>query len=441
MTTTAPHGATPTPAWRRWPFAGVSVGRIGAGTLNALLGIPISVAAVTALAILSTLTVSLAILYPLALVLLALWIIVSRTLAVCDRWRVGTLLGLQIPAPEPFRPQGSWHARLWAHALHRDVWRAFAYQLVRFPLAIAAFSGVVLAWALPLFLLLVPLALVGAEAERITYLAVAGPTVAFFLGLAVLPLCAKLIEAFSVLDAAIAYSLLGPSNVDKLDRRVAQLRTTRQDLVDVAEQERRRIERDLHDGAGQQLVSLAMTLGMAREKMGSDPDRAQALIDEAHAEAKHALVGLRNTVRGISPAVLADRGLGAALASVANRAAVPVNLHVDVPVRPDEVTEGIAYYVACEGINNAQRHARPSTVNVTVASSGDELQVEVSDDGGGGADPARGTGLRGLHGRVAAVDGMFTVDSPAGGPTTIRATLPMHASGHGRIGGHQGGDR
>jgi signal transduction histidine kinase len=205
---------------------------------------------------------------------------------------------------------------------------------------------------------------------------------------------------------------------------VAVLETSRSRVVDAAEAERRRIERDLHDGAQQRLVALAMDLGMARERLATDPDKARQLLDEAHAEAKQALTELRNLARGIHPAVLTDRGLDAALSAVAARSPVPVDLRVQVGARPGPNVESIAYFVVSESLANVAKHSGATRATVQVARRGNRLVIEVSDNGRGGADPALGTGLAGLHDRVAGVDGWLHVSSPLGGPTTLLVELP-----------------
>jgi signal transduction histidine kinase len=209
-----------------------------------------------------------------------------------------------------------------------------------------------------------------------------------------------------------------------LEERVDVLQTTRARVVDSAEAELRRIERDLHDGAQARLVALALDLGMAREKMTDDPVGARALLDEAHLEAKRAIVELRDLARGIHPAVLADRGLDPALSALVSRARVPVELTVDIPDRPPASTESIAYFVVAEALTNITKHAHATAVSVSVVRRGPSLLLEITDDGVGGADVTKGTGLAGLADRVSAVDGYMDVSSPAGGPTTILVELP-----------------
>jgi signal transduction histidine kinase len=226
------------------------------------------------------------------------------------------------------------------------------------------------------------------------------------------------------MDAALGRGLLGRRRADELEERVDVLQTTRARAVDSAEAELRRIERDLHDGAQARLVALALDLGMAREKMTDDPVGARALLDEAHQEAKRAIVELRDLARGIHPAVLADRGLDPALSSLVSRARVPVELTVDVPERPPASTESIAYFVVAEALTNITKHANASAASVSVVRRGASLVLEITDDGVGGADMTKGTGLAGLADRVSAVDGYMDVSSPLGGPTIILVELP-----------------
>jgi signal transduction histidine kinase len=167
-----------------------------------------------------------------------------------------------------------------------------------------------------------------------------------------------------------------------------------------------------------------MNLGMATDKIDKDPTAARALLDEAHADAKHAMVELRNLARGIHPAVLSDRGLDAALSSLAGKAPVPVAVEVWVPERPPAAIETTAYYVVAEALTNIAKHAGASRAAVTVARQNGHLKVEVTDDGIGGADAARGTGLAGLVDRVTAVDGTVRLSSPVGGPTILTVELP-----------------
>jgi signal transduction histidine kinase len=216
--------------------------------------------------------------------------------------------------------------------------------------------------------------------------------------------------------------LLSPS--DELERRIAELESDRGVVVDTAAADLRRIERDLHDGAQARLVNLAMGLGLAKEKLLEDPDAAAEMVAEAHGEVKLALQELRDLARGIHPAVLTDRGLDAALSSVASRCTVPVKVTADLDARPVAAIEGIAYFTVSELLQNISKHSGARSASVDVWRTEDRLLIQVWDDGRGGADLDGGTGMRGLAERLDAVDGLFVVDSPPGGPTVVTAELP-----------------
>jgi signal transduction histidine kinase len=244
-------------------------------------------------------------------------------------------------------------------------------------------------------------------------------------GIAALLAAPWLTAGVARLDARVARPLLGPSRTDELEHRVEHLTQTRAGVVDAADAERRRLERDLHDGTQQRLVSLAINLGMARAQV-TTAEEGQRAIAEAHDEAKAALAELRDLIRGLHPAVLEDRGLDAALSGVAARMPIPVRLTVDLPRRPSPVVEAVAYFVVSEGLANIVKHAQATEAAVFVQRSGDRLHVIVTDDGKGGADPALGTGLTGLTRRAASVDGIFEIDSPPGGPTLLTVDLPCN---------------
>jgi signal transduction histidine kinase len=233
-----------------------------------------------------------------------------------------------------------------------------------------------------------------------------------------------------ILAALITVGLHGAGasiwRATQLRRRVGVLETTRAGAVDEQEANLRRIERDLHDGAQARLVALGMNLGLAEQKLASDPEAAQQLVAEARAGLVEALGELRDLARGIHPPVLTDRGLPAALASLADRSAIPVTVDVDLPERPPAAVETAAYFVAAESLANAAKHAGPATVTIAIRRHGNLLDVRITDDGRGGANPG-GSGLTGLRRRVEALDGRLEVTSPAGGPTTIHAELPCES--------------
>jgi signal transduction histidine kinase len=210
------------------------------------------------------------------------------------------------------------------------------------------------------------------------------------------------------------------ANADARDR----LAASRAELVEVSDAERRKLERDLHDGAQQRLVSLALTLRMAREQMGRDPREAEELIERSRDELDEALQELRELARGIHPAVLSDRGLEPAVEALAHRTHVPVELGEFPAGRPPEQVELAAYFVISEALTNVAKYASASRATVAATRSNGHLTVEVGDDGVGGADPQRGSGLSGLAARLEAIDGRLWVDSEAGRGTTVRATVP-----------------
>ncbi|MGW0809606.1 sensor histidine kinase [Nonomuraea sp. NPDC002799] len=242
-------------------------------------------------------------------------------------------------------------------------------------------------------------------------------------GLVLLLLAPLLARAMAALDLSIARTLLGPSR-SELGQRIETLTESRAGVIDAADAERRRIERDLHDGAQQRLVSLAMNLGLARATLTDLPEPAREAIVRAHEEAKQALKELRDFVRGLHPAVLNDQGLDAALSGVAARAPFPVRLRVDIERRTTPTIEAVAFFIVSEALTNIAKHAAATRAEVSVRREHDRLHVLVYDDGCGGARPDGGTGLRGLAQRVDAVDGTLRLSSPLGGPTTIEVDLP-----------------
>ncbi len=226
-----------------------------------------------------------------------------------------------------------------------------------------------------------------------------------------------------VLAAELVSTLIASPRQAEMAERIETLETTRAGAVDAQETELRRIERDLHDGAQARLVALGMSLGMAEQKLADDPGRVGELLAEARLGAEQALRELRDLARGIHPPVLDDRGLKAALESLANSTPMKVAVSVDLDERPAPAVETAAYFVVAEALANAGKHAQAKQLDVRVVGTSDLVDVRVEDDGIGGADP-EGSGLRGLRRRVEALDGTLSVISPRGGPTRIRAQLP-----------------
>ncbi|MFC6937323.1 sensor histidine kinase [Actinomadura yumaensis] len=225
----------------------------------------------------------------------------------------------------------------------------------------------------------------------------------------------------------LAESLLRPtagSRARRLRTALDAERGRRAATLRIAAAERRRLERDLHDGAQQHLAGLALDLGMALRAMGDDAPEARRLVAGARDQAVRTLEEIRTLARGLHPAILAEQGLDAAMSALAGRCPVPVDVRVDCPHRPPPEAETVAYFVVSEALANVARHSGATGARVTVGCARGVLVAEVRDDGRGGARAGDGTGLAGLRDRVAALAGSFTVDSPEGGPTVVRAELP-----------------
>jgi signal transduction histidine kinase len=370
-------------------------------------------------------------LWPFAAVTLWTLFLTGRFVGHVERSRYSALLGVELADPVP-RLQGR---HVWNRFFERfrvgARWREIAYGLLLFPLGLSTAMVALMAWAGSAALLMLPLYVhwLPEDTAHFGLFEIGADTPGVFAaasaGLAGLALFAPwLTRGLVRLVESVGRWLLAPARPDQLGERVRQLETSRVAAVDSAEAERRRIERDLHDGAQQRLVSLALGLGAARERLETDPERGRQLVAEAHEEAKAALKELRDLVRGIHPVILEDRGLDAALSAVVARSAVPVRLHVDVAQRPSPAVESTAYFVVAEALTNVARHAKATEAHVNIVRSGNRLVVEVRDNGIGGADTDGGSGLAGLRNRVAAHDGRLHVVSPPGGPTTLLAEIP-----------------
>ncbi|MGO1056522.1 histidine kinase [Crossiella sp. CA198] len=246
-------------------------------------------------------------------------------------------------------------------------------------------------------------------------------------GLLLLMLAPVLVRAMVSVHLALTRTMLEPKSAADLAERVQQVEERRAVAMQAAEAERQRIERDLHDGAQQQLVALAMKLGRARSRHGQDPDGALKLIEEAHQEAKDAIDELRNLTRGLHPPVLEDRGLDAALSALSARCPVPVRIRYYVEARPSQTIEAIAYFMISEALTNIAKHAHASKAAIEVRRTGERLTVVVTDDGIGGAKAGPGSGLAGLADRAGGVDGTLTLYSPEGGPTILTMELPCES--------------
>jgi signal transduction histidine kinase len=371
----------------------------------------------------------------IGLVFIAIGIEGSRLVARMERWRA--FVGRPVrPPPHPYRPLrgGGVFGALRGEFADESRWRDVLYVAINLPLSAIEFVVVATAWTLALSLLTSPIWYDAARGETLPgllgFLAAHDPsamTARTLAGLALLPVVASLSQLVIALHRGVVGSVLCTSEERELRRQVETLRKSRAAVLDVEASELHRIERDLHDGAQQQLVALTIDLGRAGERIESDPAAARQLILEGQVRAREALSELRDLVRGIAPAILLDRGLVPALQSIAGRGPVPAVLVSDLS--PDHrlplTTERTAYFVAAEAVANVSKHSSAEHCEIRCRREGTHLVVEVWDDGSGGARIEPGGGLEGLAKRVAGVDGTLSVSSPAGGPTLVRAEIPI----------------
>ncbi|MFY9889796.1 MAG: sensor domain-containing protein [Streptosporangiaceae bacterium] len=373
------------------------------------------------------------------------WVVAAGTIAAAAALRLGALLagadrrrisrsyGLAIaPALLPSRQPGQpliEAQRGWRHS--PAAWRLAAYQVVRLPAcAAAAFVVTVCWWTVIGLLFIVPLRRQPAAPAFTSWffghgiLSTGAEVVAALVGFAVLLLIPPLIRALARLDAALGQRMLGPNRAEILAGEVDRLAQSRAQAIDAGDIERHRIERDLHDGVQPRLVSLAMQIDRARARLNRDPSAADELLRHAHADAKGAIADLRSIARGIHPAILDERGLDAALSALVAGSAVPVAVSVRLSRRPGRSQEAVAYFAAAEAIGNLAKHASASQAALRISDETGDLVVQVTDDGSGGAVVTPGGGLAGIAGRLAAVDGSLSLDSPPGGPTTVTAVIP-----------------
>jgi len=373
------------------------------------------------------------------LLLITLTLRLSRRIGSLHRRLSNRILGQQVEPPARFQPGSGALGRVDRRLRDRAAWRAIWYSLVKLPVAFVQLYAIALTvcglidFTYPLLWVLFRHGS-SAPLPLLQPLPFGGsPTVSTWVG----TYFAALVGAFLVVagawvarginagDRALVRNLLGPTSMAE---RVSELERTRSLAVEDSAAVLRRVERDLHDGAQMRLAALAMNLGMAREKL-EDPDNAtvRELIDAAHQNAVDALADLRDLARGIHPPVL-DSGLASALASLAASSAIPATVTADIATRPAPAIETIAYFCAAELIANATKHSYANQIKIKIYTERTGfLRLDVSDDGVGGADAARGSGLAGLAQRVSTVDGRIEVSSPAGGPTVVTVELPLRA--------------
>jgi signal transduction histidine kinase len=368
----------------------------------------------------------------------------ARRLGAAHRRLAERLLGQRVAPPPPALSAGGMLARLGMGLRDGPGWRALAYTLLKLPIAAAGLYAVLLWagglanltypfwWGLfrnhPPGVRLSPVLAATPFPGRVLHVGTyPGTFLAFAAGVAMVLTAPWVTRAVVAADRLFLRGLLGPG---RLAERVRDLEQTRAVAVDDAAALLRQVERDLHDGAQIRLATLAMHLGMAKEKLGDDGDPpdvsgARELVDAAHRGAKDALAELRDLARGIHPPVL-DNGLADALATLAAGSAIPVELATDIPARPTPAIETIAYFCAAELLANAAKHSLATRIGLSATARDGMLLLSVTDDGAGGADPG-GSGLSGLAQRVSTVDGRLEIASPPGGPTRVTVELPLRA--------------
>ncbi|KOU25706.1 histidine kinase [Streptomyces sp. WM6372] len=399
--------------WRCWAY-------LGSGTVLGY-GVLLAVAVLVGLGVLLAVA-------GIGLLLLLGAVAGGVPLGALERWRLRWVEPVPVPDPHTSLAGAGPAAWLRTRLRERATWRELGYAALLGPAFGAAGFGVVTLLAFSLILVASPVVVWALAPETVMLIpgrAVSGPLEALggtAVGLAGLVLAAYAGGLLAGAQVKTARLLLGAREEDP---RVLELTRSRVRLVDAFEAERRRIERDLHDGAQQQLVALSMTLGLAELELRRVPQAADAaaLVARGRGEARRALEQLRDLVRGIHPQVLTDHGLAAAVAEVALRHPVPVTVDLDVPRLPEPV-EITAYFTVTEALANAAKHSGASRIGIAGRVDGGRLTLSVTDDGRGGADPGAGAGLAGLADRVAMLQGRLVVSSPVGGPTELRVEVP-----------------
>jgi signal transduction histidine kinase len=406
-------------------------------TLHLLLGLGFGIAwftmAVTMLSVSAGLMVTL-----IGLPLLVLTVRAGRLVGVVERARARALCGADLRPFAPVVAEGTFWQRAKRLLADGPGWRGLGYSILALPLGIFTFTVTVVVWSVstataffPVYAWFIPEdSDSGPFHFGSDYVLHGWGRVGFTIGsgvvgLVLLIIAPRIIRGLARADVAVTRALLSSSN-EALTERVAQLTVSRDASVAGAGIELRRIERDLHDGAQQRLVGVAMDLGLAKERLasGEDPARAAELVTRAHDEAKLAIAELRDLVRGIHPSVLTDRGLDAALSALAARSPVPIELDVVLDRRPPPSIEAAAYFVVAESLANIAKHSGATHGSVRIRERNDTLTIEIADDGVGGAVERAGGGLSGLRDRIVAVEGRLRISSPPGGPTLLAVELP-----------------
>ena len=358
-----------------------------------------------------------------------------RWLADQHRSWAGARLGSPVARPYRPRPDGGWLVQLVAIGRDPATWRDWAWLLVNTvvgsvtsTLSFGLFLSGIFYLIYPFLYWVTPQDVFGRPFDSVELHSVTAAFALVPVGLVVFVLWYLSAVPLANLNARVMRLLLAPTKDAALQARVQQLAASRAETVDTQASELRRIERDLHDGAQARLASLGMSLGLAEQLLSADPEAARRLLLEARESTSTALVELRDLVRGIHPPVLADRGLDGALQALALVNPVPTTVVIDLPGRLPAPAESAAYFAVAEALANAIKHAAADNIRIGVGFADGLLSIRVSDDGRGGAALGAGTGLRGIERRLSAFDGTLTIDSPVGGPTDVRMTLPCELS-------------
>jgi signal transduction histidine kinase len=350
-------------------------------------------------------------------------------LAEIERRVIGALTGNRIPSPYRPLPERGWWERLRARLADPATWKDLTFLFLQFPFGLLSFivtttllTAAFSLLTLPLWYWAVP------DGAELGFMQVdqLGEALAFVpLGALLVYLGIPALGWLGRFYGAYAELLLGSNEDPAVTAQMSDLRDARSRIIEAADAERRRIERDLHDGAQQRLVALSLNLRMAEKRAAEGDPAAAELVRSASEEAGLALKELRDLARGIHPAILTNRGLAAALDDLAGRASVPVEVVAVPPQRLPDQVESAVYFLVSECLANVGKHAQATQASVAVTVVGDEVEVVVKDDGVGGAELGNGSGLQGLEDRVGSLDGCVDIESPPGGGTTVMATIPL----------------
>jgi len=404
---------------RGWEVKRFTMSRLLRGSSYGILGFPFAVLWITIYSTFLSLSFSLMIV-GVGFILMSLTLRSAGLFASAERWVLKETLDVEIPAPPRLQSNRGVAGLITNPLRDGSLWRELSFLCLRCITGVLGFVTVVAVWTFPIFAFTSIFWGWSTDWDFSVFIAL------FAVGIFSLALGPLLIFGITEAHIALARLLLGPGQRE-LIQRVDTAQRNRDLSVEAAEAERRRIERDLHDGAQARLATVAMDLGRAKRKLernGGDAE-VSAIIDSAHDDAKAAIVELRDLARGIHPAVLNNRGLDAALSDIAARCVVPVHLDVQLLRRPAAHIESAAYFAVCELLTNVSKHSNATNAWVTVRSDSQVLRIDVSDDGLGGVDPGIGSGISGLQDRIQSIDGNFSVHSPLAGGTSALVEIPL----------------